>query len=288
MSESPSPRLILETLLPHLKVAAAYAREIQARISKQPEKQDTDSLFAAALTDADLSIQTFVEVTLLGTFPLLRFYGEEHEKTYNTKYFRSTDLGPSGDYLVTLDPIDGTRFYQDGFPNYQIIVAVLNADEYEAVLAISPSQDIYYYALKGGGTHWGALSVDNLEDCQRLRLQPPMKTILIGSKLKGLSAVLSGQFDVIDVEQSYSTTNQIPNVNGLLSGDLTGAILAASKWIDGAALAFLAQEAGFIVSTHAGESLPPLCKDENYQRPGLIIAATPAIHQQLVTILQEQ
>ncbi len=285
MLKSPAPRLILETLLPHLKVAAAYAREIQSRIGIQPEKQDTDNLFASALTDADLSIQTFVEVTILGTFPNLRFYGEEHEQTYNTKYFRSIELGPSGDYLITLDPIDGTRFYQDGHPNYQIIVAVLNADEYEAVLAISPGQDIYYYALKENGTHWGNLHTDNLEDCQPLQVQPPEGTILVGSRLSGLSSPLSQHFDVVDVEATYSSNISIPNVNGLLQGDLTGAILATGNWIDGAALAFLAQEAGFIVSTHAGEPLPPLFNDQDRQRPGLIIAATPSVHQQLVAIL---
>jgi 3'-phosphoadenosine 5'-phosphosulfate (PAPS) 3'-phosphatase len=34
-------------------------------------------------------------------------------------------LGDKNDYLVTLDPIDGTQFYLDGHSNYQIILSVL-------------------------------------------------------------------------------------------------------------------------------------------------------------------
>ncbi|HEY9858651.1 MAG TPA: inositol monophosphatase family protein [Candidatus Obscuribacterales bacterium] len=144
MSDTPSPRLFLETLFPYLKVAAAYACQIQAKIVAHPAKDASDDFFAAALSDADLSIQTLVEVALLGTFPNIRFYGEEYEQSYNTQYFRSIELGPQDDYLVTLDPIDGTQFYLDGHSNYQIILSILNRDEFEAAIALSPAQNTYY------------------------------------------------------------------------------------------------------------------------------------------------
>ena len=88
-----SPRIILETLLPHLKVAAGYARFLQPKIAVLPEKDGKDNLFSSALTDADLAIQNFVEVVLLSKFPNIRFYGEEYESSPNTKYFRAIDLG---------------------------------------------------------------------------------------------------------------------------------------------------------------------------------------------------
>jgi 3'-phosphoadenosine 5'-phosphosulfate (PAPS) 3'-phosphatase len=74
-------------------VAAAYARFLQPMIAVLPAKEQGENFFAAALTDADLSIQNLVEVALLGTFPQIRFYGEEHEHSSNTKYFRAIDLG---------------------------------------------------------------------------------------------------------------------------------------------------------------------------------------------------
>jgi myo-inositol-1(or 4)-monophosphatase len=283
MSASPTPRQILETLLPPLRLAAGYARQIQAKIVAQPSKGGPTK-FSAALTDADLSIQTFVEVALLGSFPTIRFYGEEYEQSYNTKYFRAIDLGPEGDYLVTLDPIDGTLFYMDGFPNYQIIVTVLNADGFEAVLALSPAEGQYYVAFRHQGTRIGPLDQD-LDDCQPLQITPN-NTLLLGTRMAPLKPKLSDRYTVIGVSDDYSHETPIPNVNGILKGELGGVILAAGKFIDGAALAFLAQEAGCIVTDHQGHPLPRLDQCQDYAWPGLAIATTPEIHQDLIAALE--
>lgn len=277
---APTPRQILETLLPYLRVAAGYARQLQPLIRALPAK-DGDNFFAEALTDADLSIQTLVEVALLGTFPNIRFYGEEHELSGNTKYFRSIELGEKGDYLVTLDPIDGTKFYLDGHNNYQIILTVLNSDEFEAVLAISPTLNTYYYALRGEGTFTGSLE-DNLDACVPVQLNSPEPIILLGWGMSEFKPLLQKNYDVIDVGNDYSLETQIPNHNGILSGCICGTVLRSGKFIDGAALAFLAQEAGCIVTTHDGSSPPPLNTCENYTRPGLLVAASESVHRHLL------
>ncbi|MFY7804322.1 MAG: inositol monophosphatase family protein [Limnoraphis robusta] len=277
---TPTPRQILETLLPYLRVAAGYARQLQPLIRALPAK-DGDNFFAEALTDADLSIQTLVEVALLGTFPNIRFYGEEHELSGNTKYFRSIELGEKGDYLVTLDPIDGTKFYLDGHNNYQIILTVLNSDEFEAVLAISPTLNTYYYALRGEGTFTGSLE-DNLDACVPVQLNSPEPIILLGWGMSEFKPLLQKNYDVIDVGNDYSLETQIPNHNGILSGCICGTVLRSGKFIDGAALAFLAQEAGCIVTTHDGSSPPPLNTCENYTRPGLLVAASESVHRHLL------
>ncbi|EAW37507.1 inositol monophosphatase family protein [Lyngbya sp. PCC 8106] len=277
---TPTPRQILETLLPYLRVAAGYARQLQPLIRALPNK-DGDNFFAEALTDADLSIQTLVEVALLGTFPNIRFYGEEHEQSGNTKYFRSIELGEKGDYLVTLDPIDGTKFYMDGHNNYQIILTVLNSDEFEAVLAISPALNTYYYALRGEGTFTGYLE-DDLDACVPVKLESTEPIILLGWGMSEFKPLLQKNYDVIDVGNDYSSDAQIPNHNGILSGCVCGTVIRAGKFIDGAALAFLAQEAGCIVTTHDGSVPPPLNTCENYSRPGLLVAASESVHQHLL------
>jgi len=277
---TPSPRQILETLLPHLRAAAAYARYIQPQITALPVKEG-DNFFAQALSDADLSIQNMVEVVLLGTFPNLRFYGEELDRSPNTKYFRSTELGPPGDYLVTLDPIDGTKFYLDGHSNYQILLGVLNADEFEAALAISPGYDTYFYAFRGGGVFKGALNVD-FDECTPLKIEPSESAILLGVGMSHLKSRLGDRYTAVDVEMDYSSDRQIPNINGMFGGDLCGAAIRAGKFIDGALLAFMAKEAGCIVTTLDGSPLPPLHACEDYSRPALIVAASEAIHRDLL------
>lgn len=281
MSCQPSPEKILQTLLPHLRVAANYAQQIQNKIISLPAKDAGDNFLSAALTDADLSIQTMVEVALLGSFPQLAFYGEEYEQSRNTKYFTSTKLDVGNSYLITLDPIDGTKYYLDGFDNYQIILSVLNRDEYEAVMAISPAQNCYYYTLKNRGVYKGDLEQD-LENCQRLEITNPRPHILLGWGMAHLKPALQAKYHVIDIENSYSPEQQLPNYNGIFSGDLIGWISKRGKFIDSAALAFMAQENGCIVTGFDGMPLPPLHTCSNYTYDGAIVANSPELHQDLL------
>ena len=286
MSSNPSPRQILETLLPHLRVAAGYARQIQTKIASLPAKDEGDNFLSAALTDADLSIQTMVEVALLGTFPNLAFHGEEYEQSRNTKYFTATELDRQQDYLVTLDPIDGTKYYLDGFNNYQIILSVLGKESYEAVIAISPAQDCYYYTLKNQGVYKGNLEQD-LDSCQPLKIINPHPTVLLGWGMAELKPLLEDKYQIIDIENCYSSARQLPNYNGIFSGDLIGWITKRGKFIDSAALAFMAQENGCIVTGFDGLALPPLYDCQDYSYDGAIVANSPQLHQDLLAACQK-
>jgi fructose-1,6-bisphosphatase/inositol monophosphatase family enzyme len=281
MSSITHPRLILSTLLPSLRVAAAYARQIQHQIKALPSKTEKDNHFGQALTSADLGVQNFIEVALLAHFPQIPFYGEEWEKSGNTQFFKGKSLGESGDYLITLDPIDGTRFYLDGHNNYQIILSILGKEEYEAVIAVSPALDRYYYALRNQGAYGGNLN-DSLENCQPLMVSSHDAPLLLGWGMTHLKSALSDRYQIIDVMTDYQADQRIPNVNGILSGELAGAIIRQGNWLDGAALAFMAQEMGYIVATHQGDPLPPLWQCENYHRPGLLITANDTIYRDML------
>ncbi|MGD1922141.1 MAG: inositol monophosphatase family protein [Pleurocapsa sp.] len=286
MSSQLDPCQILQTLLPHLRVAAGYAQQIQNKIISLPAKDAGDNFLSAALTDADLSIQTMIEVALLGTFPELAFYGEEYQQSRNTKYFVATELGKENDYLITLDPIDGTKYYLDGLDNYQIILSILNPKQYEAVIAISPAQNCYYYALKNKGIYQGKLEQD-LNDCKPLNITNPRPNILLGWGMAHLKPVLKNKYRVIDIENSYSSSQQFPNYNGIFTGDLIGWITKRGKFIDSAALAFMAQENGCIVTGLNGLPLPPLhtCKNHSYE--GAIVANSSELHQDLLAACQK-
>lgn len=285
MSPQPSPQEILQTLLPHLRVAAGYARQIQTKITSLPAKEAGDNILSAALTDADLSIQTMIEVAILGTYPELAFYGEEYEQSRNTKYFAETNLS-TNNYLITLDPIDGTKYYLDGFDNYQIILSILNIDSYEAVIAISPAQDRYYFTTKNQGVYQGAIEQD-LNQCTSLKLTNPDPAILLGWGMAHLKPALQDKYQVIDIENCYSSTVQYPNYNGIFSGDLIGWITKRGKFIDSAALAFMAQQQGCIVTSLDGSTLPPLHACQDYSYDGTIVASTPQLHQDLLAACQQ-
>ncbi|VEP11780.1 Inositol monophosphatase/fructose-1,6-bisphosphatase family protein [Hyella patelloides LEGE 07179] len=278
---NPSPREIITALLPHLRVAAGYARHLQSQINSLPDKDAGDNLFTAALTDADISIQTLIEVAILGTFPNMRFYGEEYEKSHNTKYFRSIELGEQDDYLITLDPIDGTKLYLDGSDNYLIILSVLNADEYEAVMTISPANNSYWLTFRGEGIYQGDLDKD-LDACTPLKAIDHQPTILLGWGLASLKPPLDKKYHVIDLEHSYIPDKNFPNYKNMFSGDLIGWATKRGKFIDSAALAFMAKEAGYIVTDLVGLPLVPLSSCENYSYEGIVVGVNREVHQDLL------
>ena len=271
-------------MLPHLRIAAGYARQIQTRITSLPAKDAGDNILSAALTDADLSIQTLVEVALLGTYPDLAFYGEEYEQSRNTKYFSSTKLNDG--YLVTLDPIDGTKYYLDGFDNYQIILGILSVNSFEAVIAVSPAQNYYDYAIKDRGVYRGNLAQD-LDSCLPLKITDRRSAILLGWGMAHLKPALEDKYQVIDIEHCYSSDKQFPNYNGIFSGDLIGWVTKRGKFIDSAALAFMAQQHGCTVTGFDGLSLPPLYTCKNYSYDGAIVGNSPQVHQDLLAACQK-
>ena len=287
MTVNPSPRDIIAALLPHLRVAAGYARHLQSKINSLPDKDVGDNVFTAALTDADLSIQTLVEVAILGTFPNMRFYGEEYEKSRNTKYFRSIELGEQDDYLITLDPIDGTKLYLDGSDNYLIILGVLNADEYEAVITISPVNNTYTYAFRGQGIYTGDLDKD-LDACTPLKVDHHQPTILLGWGMAHLKPALDNKYNVIDLENSYIPDKNFPNYKNIFSGDLIGWVTKRGKFIDSAALAFMAKEAGYIVTDFAGLPLAPLSNCQDYSYTGIIVGVNKEVHRDLLAAISPQ
>ena len=284
-SKLPSPKDILSELLPFLKVAGAYAQQIQKRIAIHPDKYDGDHVFANALTDADLSIQTFVEVTLLAKFPNVRFYGEEYESTYNTKYFRAIDLGAPGDYLITLDPIDGTRYYMDGHPNYLVMMTVVNADGFEAAIALSPANSCYYYSLRNQGTFVGTMD-DDLHECKPLKIENPGNKVVLGTALSPIADIVRSRYPVIDLKTDYSSDIAVPPINGLLTGEVAGVILASAQFIDTAALAWMAKEMGYFLTRYDGSPLLPPSQCENYRQAEIIVSATAEMQQTLIQIMQ--
>lgn len=278
---------ILEALLPTLRLAGRYAHKIQGDIQKQPEKGEYgDNFYATALTDADLTVQTAVELALLAQFPQLRFFGEEYQKSYNTKYFTDIGLGEAEELLVTLDPIDGTRAYVDQLPCFAIIVTIIKGKQYEAVMILQPARDNYICALRGKGAFKGDYN-QSLEEAQPLLLQP------LQSDLVYLSFSLASWrhrlekmgFSTYCTATDYAPPQIPPEGLNLIQGNLAGVVLEKGNLIDSAAMAFVAREAGAIATDWQGKDFEPFTEVEKMKIPGLVIAANREIHTRILTLI---
>jgi len=253
-------RSIIDSLLPTLKSCATYSLEIQRRIQAAPE-QKRGNLFAQALSDADGSIQTAVEIELLARYPRLHFFGEE--KTANTKYLAGTwfpeivdsskeialegeidcaELIERGELLAVLDPIDGTRYYLDNL-DYQIVFSLTTRRGILASLVLMPRQNAIFYAEAGKGLYQGTFS-DSLADFSRIQL-PKGNGVVVASIFVRLSGLPASEVEkVYHLDLDYDGKLPVPNMFSLLLGQLSAAVVPQANLHDNYALAFMAIEGG--------------------------------------------
>lgn len=280
---------IIQSLLPTLKLAGEYALNIQSRIQAQPSKE-ADNFYSSALTDADLTIQTAVELVLLAKFPHLAFFGEEHERSYNTKYFTGIEL--TEDYLITLDPIDGTRAYLDGLDCWSgaqrafgIVLSVIKNWRYEAVMVLQPRRNHYIYALRGQGVFQGKVE-DDLSLAKPLKLgKLNSNRLYVSYALTKLKSKLEPKFDTWCSAIDYQPPNNPPDFLDLINGDLAGFIIEKGNLIDSACFAFILKELGAIATHFDGTDFEPFRNVNNMKIDGLIIGFNEEIHQQLLSSL---
>ena len=278
---------IIETLLPTLRLAGKYSCVIQERIQTQPEKGEYgENFYATALTDADLTVQTAVELALLAQFPQVRFFGEEYQKSFNTKYFSDISLGDEEELLVTLDPIDGTRSYIDQLPCFAIIMNVIKGKSYEAVFILQPQRQNYIYALRGQGAFMGNID-DPLAKAQPLLLQPVQsEQVYLSFSLASLrDRFQAANFTTYCSATDYAPPQLPPESLDVIKGNLAAVALEKGNLIDNAAMAFVAKEAGAIVTNWQGKDFEPFIEVEKMKIPGLVIAANAEIHQRVLEVL---
>jgi myo-inositol-1(or 4)-monophosphatase len=261
---------ILEYMLPYLCAAGRYSRIIQHSIFSREDKQATN-IFGAALSDADVSIQNLVEVVLLAQYPDIRFYGEEHEASFNTKYFSSTNFGSDDELLAILDPIDGTRLYLDQRNDYQILFGLMTPRGFEGAIALSPAKSEYFYALRGQGAFIGQIS-DSFSKCKKISLGKTTGKLFLCCQPGLDGKIFEDSFKVVDFMHDYSAHGSGFTMNELLLGQFDAIVVAPAQFLDCALLCFIAQEAGALITDHSGADLPLASSVPNMKYPNILVA----------------
>jgi fructose-1,6-bisphosphatase/inositol monophosphatase family enzyme len=259
-ASKPSPQLvqarnIINTLLPTLETAARYSRKVQATIQDFGSKdQYGDNFFATALSDADPSVQTLVETTLLANFESLRFFGEEYEQSLNTKYFVDKDFGQSDELLIMLDPIDGTRCYLDKRDDYQIILSIATPATFQAVVVVLPAKQEYYYGELGGKLVQGKFG-EPLDKARPIELlASETRRVAGGLKTAPLLSPLKGKYELI-LWDDYSPSASSLSSLAMLTGQIDAYVSMYANLIDGFAISFMATLQGYSNSDLNGKPL---------------------------------
>ncbi|NJK63252.1 MAG: hypothetical protein HC921_11735 [Synechococcaceae cyanobacterium SM2_3_1] len=270
-----SPTAVIEWARPVLIQAGAYALQVQQKVGIQPAKEGKRTLFAQALTDADLSIQTFVEVAALARYPQLGFFGEEEDTSYNMKYFPA-----SSPYTLLLDPVDGTRFYMDQHPNFNLILSLLGPEGLLGAIVHMPGLGQMVFADQDRG----AWLVKGEHTPEPLNLNPSQR-LVVTYRFPEAVEKLSPQFHVIDIAQDYDGSRPCPSVNAIFWGESCAFLGNHVSLIDWGAMAYIVAQAGGGQTDRQGSPLVLDHVDPRYRHPTLVASANPEIHQQILTLL---
>ncbi|NLF24297.1 MAG: hypothetical protein GX589_01385 [Deltaproteobacteria bacterium] len=274
---------VLDYLAPFLVRAGRYAYEVQARVEHKPPKQGTSDPFSEALTDADLSIQAFIEVALLARFPEISFFGEECAHSLNMKYFPA-----EADLRVYLDPVDGTRFFRDNLPRFNVIATIADQDRVWGAACFVPRADKFFRAERGKGvTIQSSAQVLSGNGFERLDLSGNAEWIVTW-EMPVVKQHLGKDFGVTDVNCDYTPETGCLCLNSILLGECSALIGRSGSIIDCGAIAFIAGEAGAVVSDFRGNDLPPPSQLVGLRYPEFVVCKDQEVWRRVQDALKDE
>jgi fructose-1,6-bisphosphatase/inositol monophosphatase family enzyme len=208
------------------------------------------------------------------------FFSEEGEHSLNAKYFPH-----DSELEILLDPIDGTRSYIDNRDHFQIIVTIHDRTEIVGVLCYMPRRDRCYVAVKGEG----AFVLSTREMAQgapgtKVVVKPNDGPILLFNS-PAVEAMLTPHFVVRDLAFCYRDGSSEHDSTDLLDSKASAIVLSSCQAIDGGALAFVAAEAGAVVSHFSGEPMGSFRASPKRVLSNVIVAADLELSRKLRGVL---
>lgn len=134
----------LERMVQPMFAAAEVVRAMQPRVMESPNIEKGGASVGSALTLVDLMIEDRLGCDIATRFDDVSFWGEERARDHVSA------LIPDGQpYIATLDPVDGTLLYRNGFHRYQIILTLNTADgEMLGCLICRPATEEAYIGVR--------------------------------------------------------------------------------------------------------------------------------------------
>jgi myo-inositol-1(or 4)-monophosphatase len=241
-----------------VREAGAIALDYFHRRVKGWDKRPNDPV-----SEADLAVDSFLRRELTQARPAYGWLSEESDSAAGT-------TAASRSFVV--DPIDGTRSFLRGRPEFAVAAAVTQGGVPLAAAVFNPATDEFFEAITGGGARCNGLPISVLR-----------KSDLSGAKLlvswrEFQRLCEDGKF----VSCEMSTIGSIAYKIALVAAGKADAVVALapkSDW-DLAAAHLILEEAGGRITDAKGAALA-------YHGAGhpSIVAADPGLHAQLLARL---
>ncbi|MFB9241985.1 inositol monophosphatase [Massilia antarctica] len=226
------------------------------------EKQHNDFV-----TDVDQAAEQAIIETLLKAYPDHAILAEESGASAN--------LNDESEFAWIIDPIDGTTNFMHGYPNYCVSIALAQRGIVTQAVIYDPVRNDLYTASKGAGAY---LNDKRIRVTKHDRLANTLLCSGHGAGPRALADYMKMYGVVAErcqaVRSAGSAALELANV---AAGRSDGFYEKGLKAWDIAAGSLLVTEAGGICGEFNGESA--------YLHKGDIIAASPKVFGQMVTLL---
>jgi len=269
---------MVEFYLPVLITAGDFARGIQPRIAG-PTPKPGQNAWVQAITDADQSVQTFIEVATLARFPTAGFYGEEQEQSRHTRYFPAEAAT-----RVWLDPINGTFLYKNQRPGWDIILSITRHAQLLAVISYMPVRERFYLAIRGYGAFTGGRNSRQISAMSPLATVPGSRVCVTYQAPDALPR-LKQRWEAFDIVRDDDPQRGFDNLNDLFTGRLAAYASESADLLDWGAMAFIVTQAGGMASGLDGRPFAGF-DDFHLGSTDLLVATTPAVHAELLATLR--
>ncbi|MFA6966669.1 3'(2'),5'-bisphosphate nucleotidase CysQ [Bosea sp. (in: a-proteobacteria)] len=264
---SPPPLPIAPDLLKAVRESCLEAGEIAVDLFRPGEKtaaRTWSKSGGSPVTEADIGVDTFLRIRLSVLLPEAAWLSEETV---------DDALRLSRRFVWVVDPIDGTRAYMSGSPDWAVCVALL--DEGVPILGVvhAPACDATYQALRGGGAQRNSAAIS-----------ATTTTSLAGSRIAGPKPML----DALARSETFEQADKIPSLalrlTRIADGTIDAGLISADArdW-DLAAADLILQEAGGLLSGGSGEAVV-----YNRETPvhGMLVASGSGLSEPLISALQ--
>jgi myo-inositol-1(or 4)-monophosphatase len=219
------------------------------------------------VTEADLAVDALLHDVLRDARPDYGWLSEERvDDRSRTRCARAW----------VVDPIDGTRAFADGVPQFAVSVALVERGEPLVGVVLNPATDELFEASRGGGA-W----------LNGLRLRVSSRTHLAGATLLSSRTEMKRRHwpDMIP-EAKFTTIGSLAYKLALIADarfDGLVSLRASHDW-DIAAAQLLLSEAGGRLTDAAGRAI--VLNQEAPRHAGLAAAATGPLHDALLARLE--
>jgi fructose-1,6-bisphosphatase/inositol monophosphatase family enzyme len=269
---------LVEFYLPLLVTAGNYARRIQSSLER-PQQKNGANAWTRALTDADLMVQNFIEISTLSHQPGIGFFGEESAQSVNTKYFPA-----AAETVVHLDPINGTYLYENQRSGWDIVLSIRHANRLVAALSYMPVRGRFYIAIEGLGALTGDQRTLRIEDMDPLSTQTGSNRCLL-YQAPEVRERLSGSLECFDIVEDDDPTRDVDNLNDLFTGKLDAFACCQGDLLDWGATAFIAAHAGGCASYLNGSEFSAFTAFDPEEKADMLVTTNPGLHKRILDLL---